>query len=207
MLSCSSSKVGLLSAVPHMVMTIVVPIGGQLADFLRSRKIMSTTNVRKIMNCGGIVPRTEWLHFPYIVLRKGIKLALIQRDSILFYITIMAFPSPNVDILKTFVEYYFSDFSWKQNWDFLGMFPSVVRMFTVCWLWYCIMSDKASNQDLIRWPLTLPCDPCRFWNGGDSAAGGGVQSYTWGCHLLPGASCGLQWLCHLRYNSFSSASF
>ncbi|KAM6960826.1 vesicular glutamate transporter 3 [Aplochiton taeniatus] len=47
------SKVGLLSAVPHMVMTIIVPIGGQLADYLRSNKIMSTTNVRKIMNCGG----------------------------------------------------------------------------------------------------------------------------------------------------------
>ncbi|KAM7396532.1 hypothetical protein PAMP_019566 [Pampus punctatissimus] len=47
------SKVGLLSAFPHMVMTIIVPIGGQLADFLRSNKIMSTTNVRKLMNCGG----------------------------------------------------------------------------------------------------------------------------------------------------------
>ncbi|XP_019749484.1 vesicular glutamate transporter 3 [Hippocampus comes] len=47
------SKVGILSAVPHMVMTIVVPIGGQLADFLRSNKIMTTTNVRKLMNCGG----------------------------------------------------------------------------------------------------------------------------------------------------------
>ncbi|KAI1883867.1 hypothetical protein AGOR_G00236450 [Albula goreensis] len=47
------SKVGILSAVPHMVMTIVVPIGGQLADFLRSHKILSTTTVRKIMNCGG----------------------------------------------------------------------------------------------------------------------------------------------------------
>ncbi|NXF98442.1 VGLU3 protein, partial [Eubucco bourcierii] len=47
------SKVGLLSAVPHMVMTIIVPIGGQLADFLRSRKILTTTTVRKLMNCGG----------------------------------------------------------------------------------------------------------------------------------------------------------
>ncbi|XP_059917443.1 vesicular glutamate transporter 3 [Gadus macrocephalus] len=47
------SKVGILSALPHMVMTIVVPIGGQLADYLRSNKILSTTNVRKIMNCGG----------------------------------------------------------------------------------------------------------------------------------------------------------
>ncbi|KAK4830089.1 hypothetical protein QYF61_008427 [Mycteria americana] len=46
-------QVGLLSAVPHMVMTIIVPIGGQLADFLRSRKILTTTTVRKVMNCGG----------------------------------------------------------------------------------------------------------------------------------------------------------
>lgn len=50
-----SFQVGLLSAVPHMVMTIVVPIGGQLADYLRSRKILTTTAVRKIMNCGGTV--------------------------------------------------------------------------------------------------------------------------------------------------------
>ncbi|XP_062932034.1 vesicular glutamate transporter 3 isoform X2 [Cynocephalus volans] len=48
-----SLNVGLLSAVPHMVMTIVVPVGGQLADYLRSRKILTTTAVRKIMNCGG----------------------------------------------------------------------------------------------------------------------------------------------------------
>ncbi|KAI4872190.1 hypothetical protein NFI96_031018 [Prochilodus magdalenae] len=47
------SKVGAVSALPHLVMTIIVPIGGQLADFLRSKNLMSTTNVRKIMNCGG----------------------------------------------------------------------------------------------------------------------------------------------------------
>ncbi|XP_053356584.1 vesicular glutamate transporter 3 isoform X2 [Clarias gariepinus] len=49
----SATEVGILSAVPHMVMTIIVPIGGQLADYLRSHKILSTTAVRKIMNCGG----------------------------------------------------------------------------------------------------------------------------------------------------------
>ncbi|XP_012688549.1 vesicular glutamate transporter 2.2 [Clupea harengus] len=47
------SKVGMVSALPHLVMTIIVPIGGQLADYLRAKNIMSTTNVRKIMNCGG----------------------------------------------------------------------------------------------------------------------------------------------------------
>uniref|UniRef100_A0A8C1IXR1 Transporter n=1 Tax=Cyprinus carpio TaxID=7962 RepID=A0A8C1IXR1_CYPCA len=47
------SKVGMVSALPHLVMTIIVPIGGQLADYLRTHNIMTTTNVRKLMNCGG----------------------------------------------------------------------------------------------------------------------------------------------------------
>uniref|UniRef100_A0A8B9RF09 Vesicular glutamate transporter 2.1 n=1 Tax=Astyanax mexicanus TaxID=7994 RepID=A0A8B9RF09_ASTMX len=47
------AEVGMLSALPHLVMTIIVPIGGQIADYLRSKNLMSTTNVRKIMNCGG----------------------------------------------------------------------------------------------------------------------------------------------------------
>ncbi|TKS89973.1 Vesicular glutamate transporter 1 [Collichthys lucidus] len=47
------SKVGIVSALPHLVMTIIVPIGGQIADYLRCNQIMTTTNVRKLMNCGG----------------------------------------------------------------------------------------------------------------------------------------------------------
>lgn len=46
-------QVGIVSALPHLVMTIIVPIGGQLADYMRTHNIMSTTNVRKLMNCGG----------------------------------------------------------------------------------------------------------------------------------------------------------
>merc|ERR1719367_2047425 len=42
-----------LAALPHLIMTIIVPLGGQLADFLRQSQILSTTNVRKIFNCGG----------------------------------------------------------------------------------------------------------------------------------------------------------
>jgi len=34
-------------------MTIIVPLGGMLADHLRKNGIMSTTNVRKLFNCGG----------------------------------------------------------------------------------------------------------------------------------------------------------
>lgn len=51
----------MLSAVPHLVMTIIVPIGGQIADFLRSKQILSTTTVRKIMNCGGKYAKNTFL--------------------------------------------------------------------------------------------------------------------------------------------------
>lgn len=34
-------------------MTIIVPFGGMLADHLRKNGIMTTTNVRKLFNCGG----------------------------------------------------------------------------------------------------------------------------------------------------------
>lgn len=50
---CVFIQVGMVSALPHLVMTIIVPIGGQLADYLRSKNILTTTTVRKIMNCGG----------------------------------------------------------------------------------------------------------------------------------------------------------
>ena len=42
-----------LAALPHLIMTMIVPAGGQLADYLRKNKIMTTTTVRKVFNCGG----------------------------------------------------------------------------------------------------------------------------------------------------------
>lgn len=58
------SQVGILSALPHLVMTIIVPLGGQLADYLRTHNIMSTTTVRKIMNCGGEALTMRFLSVP-----------------------------------------------------------------------------------------------------------------------------------------------
>ncbi|KAG6455048.1 vesicular glutamate transporter 1 [Manduca sexta] len=44
---------GFVGAIPHLIMTSLVPIGGMLADYLRKNNIMTTTNVRKLFNCGG----------------------------------------------------------------------------------------------------------------------------------------------------------
>lgn len=48
-----SFQSGILGALPHLCMTIVVPLGGQLADYLRRTGRLTTTQVRKVFNCGG----------------------------------------------------------------------------------------------------------------------------------------------------------
>ena len=52
-LGLGPSEAGIIGSLPHLVMAIVVPCGGVLADRLRVKKILSPTNVRKVMNCGG----------------------------------------------------------------------------------------------------------------------------------------------------------
>lgn len=77
----------MVSALPHLVMTIVVPFGGQLADYLRSKNIMTTTNVRKIMNCGGEKsgPREKY-HFPHLLsaLLQGVIFRLLDPYCSIF---------------------------------------------------------------------------------------------------------------------------
>ncbi|PSN50075.1 Vesicular glutamate transporter 2 [Blattella germanica] len=46
-------ETGFVGALPHLLMTVIVPCGGLLADHVRKKGILSTTNVRKIFNCGG----------------------------------------------------------------------------------------------------------------------------------------------------------
>ncbi|CAF3395944.1 unnamed protein product [Rotaria socialis] len=41
-----------LAALPHLTMSCIVPFAGKLADYLRAN-YLSTTTVRKMMNCGG----------------------------------------------------------------------------------------------------------------------------------------------------------
>ncbi|XP_069687183.1 vesicular glutamate transporter 1 isoform X1 [Periplaneta americana] len=46
-------ETGFVGALPHLLMTVIVPLGGLLADHVRKKGILSTTNVRKVFNCGG----------------------------------------------------------------------------------------------------------------------------------------------------------
>ncbi|XP_044749303.1 vesicular glutamate transporter 1 isoform X1 [Coccinella septempunctata] len=49
----SIEKNTILGALPHFLMTIIVPSGGILADRIRRKGILTTTQVRKLFNCGG----------------------------------------------------------------------------------------------------------------------------------------------------------
>ncbi|KDR19506.1 Vesicular glutamate transporter 2 [Zootermopsis nevadensis] len=46
-------ETGFIGALPHLLMTLIVPMGGLLADHVRKKGILTTTNVRKLFNCGG----------------------------------------------------------------------------------------------------------------------------------------------------------
>lgn len=60
-----------------MLMTFVVPSGGILADHLRKKGILTTTQVRKIFNCGGFgLEATFFLIMAYCDKPKPAVLAL-----------------------------------------------------------------------------------------------------------------------------------
>uniref|UniRef100_A0AAY4C8U4 Vesicular glutamate transporter 1 n=1 Tax=Denticeps clupeoides TaxID=299321 RepID=A0AAY4C8U4_9TELE len=60
------SKVGILSALPHL-----------LADYLRTHKIMTTTNVRKMMNCGGFGMEATFLLVVGFSHTKGVAISFL----------------------------------------------------------------------------------------------------------------------------------
>ena len=45
-----------MAALPYLVMFIMVQIGGQLADLIRKRDLLSTTNTRRFFTAGGNTP-------------------------------------------------------------------------------------------------------------------------------------------------------
>ena len=47
-------QAGVYSAILYFMMGVVVLSGGQLADILRQRSLLSITNVRKLFTCTGL---------------------------------------------------------------------------------------------------------------------------------------------------------
>lgn len=75
---------GVLGALPHLCMTIVVPLGGQLADYFRRSGELSTSSVRKLFNCGGNYTTFLSLVFLYFCCHCtswGIAFVFFRQDS------------------------------------------------------------------------------------------------------------------------------
>jgi len=66
-----------LAALPHLVMTIIVPFGGMLADWLRRKEYLSTTNVRKLFNCGGFGGEALFLLVVGYTRNKGVAIGAL----------------------------------------------------------------------------------------------------------------------------------
>jgi len=69
-------NIGILGALPHLCMTFIVPVGGQLADHLRRSGQMTTTQVRKLFNCGGF--GIEALFLIVVGMSNGTKTAIFS---------------------------------------------------------------------------------------------------------------------------------
>jgi len=60
-LKLSVIESGVMSAVPYLFMAVVVQCAGRIADFLRQKSILSTTNVRKLFNTIGFLSQSIFL--------------------------------------------------------------------------------------------------------------------------------------------------
>ena len=94
-------KSGFLGALPHLCMTIVVPLGGQLADHFRRSGDLSTSTVRKLFNCGGnystfiskvliIFLNFPWFPFFSDILNIIYSLSLSDRNPACIYLLLFS---------------------------------------------------------------------------------------------------------------------
>ncbi|XP_077290239.1 major facilitator superfamily transporter 9 isoform X2 [Arctopsyche grandis] len=55
------SATGVLSAIPYLAMAIILQIAGHLADWLQRKRILNTTQVRKLFNCSAFLAQTIFM--------------------------------------------------------------------------------------------------------------------------------------------------
>ncbi|KAK5646078.1 hypothetical protein RI129_004542 [Pyrocoelia pectoralis] len=52
---------GIMAAIPYLAISITIQAAGHLADWLREKNIFTTTQVRKIFNCGAYIAQTIFM--------------------------------------------------------------------------------------------------------------------------------------------------
>uniref|UniRef100_A0A182Y2L1 Sialin n=1 Tax=Anopheles stephensi TaxID=30069 RepID=A0A182Y2L1_ANOST len=68
---------GFLSALPYLVMGLLLSVAGYLADLCQIRRWLTTTQVRRYFNCGAFLVQTIFMLVGALILRPGPTLACI----------------------------------------------------------------------------------------------------------------------------------
>jgi len=72
-------KAGFLSSLPYLVMAIIMQFAGRLADWLQNANILTTTQVRKIFNCGAFLSQTVFMFLAgHLQTANGVILCLVM---------------------------------------------------------------------------------------------------------------------------------
>lgn len=61
MLNYDLGQTGIMSAIPYLVMAIMLQFSGHSADWFRERGILTTTQVRRIYNCSAFIAQTIFM--------------------------------------------------------------------------------------------------------------------------------------------------
>jgi ACS family sodium-dependent inorganic phosphate cotransporter len=70
-------KTGIISALPYLAMAIMLSTGGYVADLLQNKGILTTTQVRKYLNCGAFVAKAIFMTLGAYVLQPAFTITCI----------------------------------------------------------------------------------------------------------------------------------
>lgn len=144
----TTSKAGILSALPHLVMTLIVPFGGVLADQLRKSGTMSTTNVRYVPLASYLIKFYVRHLMIYSCSQKSIQLWWIRNGRIFLF----------VGCTRHNIGKNFNEFCWIKNF-----FVSIYHCFFLFQLFTVRCNDCVNVWCCIQWicHIRLQCKSFR----------------------------------------------
>ena len=103
-----------MAALPHLTMSCIVPFAGKLADHLRAN-YLTTTAVRKIMNCGGF--GLEAVFLLLVAYAKNPRLAIGALTIAVGFsgFAISGFNVNHLDIAPRYASSPYGNFKWCGN--------------------------------------------------------------------------------------------
>ena len=106
-LNFTLQEASFISSLPYVAMVIIVQCGGHFADFLRSKKVLSTTAARKIFNSVGFASQAGFLVMVGYTLNKELAIIGLTLAVGLGGFTWSGFPVNHLDIAPRYAGVLF----------------------------------------------------------------------------------------------------